>query len=62
MQPNTNIATVTPLATAQTVSLAYTYNFSQRTNLYTWASAGKNFQMFEGNHAVEVGVGLRHLF
>jgi predicted porin len=62
MQPNMNIATVAPLATAQTLSLAYTYHFSPRTNLYTWASAGKNFQMFAGSQAIEVGVGLRHLF
>jgi len=62
MQPNMNIVTVAPLATAQTISLAYTYHFSQQTNLYTWASAGKNFQMFASSQAVEVGVGLRHLF
>lgn len=62
MQPNMNIATVAPLATAQTVSLAYTFHFTPRTNLYTWASAGKNFQMFAGSQAIEVGVGLRHLF
>jgi general bacterial porin, GBP family len=62
MQPNMNIPTIAPLAFAQTLSMAYTYNFTPRTNLYTWTSAGNNFQLFSGNKAFEVGVGLRHLF
>jgi general bacterial porin, GBP family len=62
MQPNMHIPTIAPLAFAQTLSMAYTYNFTPRTNLYTWTSAGNNFQLFSGNKAFEVGVGLRHLF
>lgn len=62
IQPNMNIQTIAPLAFAQTISLAYTYNFSARTNLYAWTSAGNNFQLFQGNKAFEIGVGLRHLF
>ena len=62
MQPRMNIVTIAPLAFAQTVSLGYTYAFSKRTNAYVWASAGRNFQLFEGNEAFEFGVGLRHQF
>jgi len=62
IQPNMNIETVAPLAFAQTISMAYTYNFSPRTNLYSWVSGSRNFQLFAGNKAFEVGIGLRHLF
>jgi GBP family porin len=62
IQPNMNIETVAPLAFAQTISMAYTYNFSPRTNLYSWVSGSNNFQLFAGNKVFEVGIGLRHLF
>ena len=62
IQPNMDIETVAPLAFAQTVSMAYTYNLSPRTNVYSWVSASRNFQLFEGNKVFEVGIGLRHLF
>jgi len=62
IEPNMNIETVAPLAFAQTISLAYTYNFSPRTNLYSWVSGSNNFQLFAGNKVFEVGIGLRHLF
>lgn len=62
IEPRMNIATVAPLAFAQTVSVAYTYNLSARTNFYAWTSAGNNFQLFAGNKAFEIGMGLRHFF
>ena len=42
-------------------SLGYTYNFSKRTNLYTFASYANNFAMVSGLNATQVTVGLRHL-
>lgn len=62
IEPRMNIQTVAPLAFAQTVSVAYTYNFSARTNFYAWTSAGNNFQLFAGSSSFEIGIGLRHLF
>lgn len=46
----------------QIVSLGYTYQFTARTNLYTYASYGQNFAMVETAKSSMVGVGIRHQF
>jgi len=53
MQPNMNIATAAPLATAQVLNLGYTYHFLPSAN---------NFHVFAGSRVIAVGIGLRHLF
>ena len=43
-------------------SAAYLYNFSRRTNLYTYASYGNNYAAVRAAQSTVVGVGLRHQF
>ncbi|MEI8400961.1 MAG: porin [Alcaligenaceae bacterium] len=43
-------------------SAAYLYNFSRRTNLYTYASYGNNYAAIQSAQSTVVGVGLRHQF
>ena len=43
-------------------SAAYLYNLSRRTNLYTYASYGKNYAAVQSAQSTVVGVGLRHQF
>jgi predicted porin len=46
----------------QIVSVGYTYQFTTRTNLYTYVSYGQNFAMLETAQSSMVGVGIRHQF
>lgn len=51
------------LTTPQMIySAAYLYNFSRRTNLYTYASYGNNYAAIQTAQSTVVGVGLRHQF
>lgn len=43
-------------------SAAYLYNFSRRTNLYTYASYGNNYAAIQSAQSTVVGVGIRHQF
>jgi predicted porin len=43
-------------------SAAYLYNFSRRTNLYTYASYGNNYAAVQSAQSTVVGVGIRHQF
>jgi predicted porin len=43
-------------------SAAYLYNFSRRTNLYTYASYGNNYAAVRAAQSTVVGVGIRHQF
>jgi GBP family porin len=43
-------------------SAAYLYNFSRRTNLYTYASYGNNYAAVQSAQSTAVGVGIRHQF
>ena len=43
-------------------SAAYLYNFSRRTNLYTYASYGNNYAAIQTAQSTVVGVGIRHQF
>ena len=43
-------------------SAAYLYNFSRRTNLYTYASYGNNYAAIQSAQSTVVGVGVRHQF
>jgi len=43
-------------------SAAYLYNFSRRTNLYTYASYGNNYAATQTAQSTVVGVGIRHQF
>lgn len=43
-------------------SAAYLYNFSRRTNLYTYTSYGNNYAAIQTAQSTVVGVGIRHQF
>ncbi len=43
-------------------SAAYLYNFSRRTNLYTYASYGNNYAAIRSAQSTVLGVGIRHQF
>lgn len=43
-------------------SAAYLYNFSRRTNHYTYASYGNNYAAVQSAQSTVVGVGIRHQF
>jgi len=45
-----------------TVSVAYTYDLSRRTNLYSIASYSKDYGFVDGNKSTVLGFGLRHMF
>ena len=52
-----------PLTGPQMIySAAYLYNFSRRTNLYTYASYGNNYAAIQTAQSTVVGVGVRHQF
>jgi len=46
----------------QILSLGYTYQFTTRTNLYTYVSYGQNFAMIDSAQSSMIGVGIRHQF
>jgi len=48
--------------TSNTFAVGYTYDFSKRTNFYTYATYATNFAFIDGTKSTEVGVGLRHRF
>jgi len=48
--------------TSNIFSAGYTYAFSKRTNLYTYATYATNFAFIDGTKSTEIGVGLRHIF
>jgi len=54
---------INALTAPQTVySAAYLYNFTRRTNLYTYASYGNNYAAIQTAQSTVVGVGIRHQF
>ena len=50
------------ISTQNSLSLGYTYNFTPRTNLYTYVSYTMDYAMIEGLTSFNVAVGLRHAF
>jgi len=48
--------------TSNVYSAGYTYDFSKRTNLYSYATYTTNFAFIKNVKSTEVGVGLRHIF
>jgi len=49
-------------ASQQIFSLGYTYSFSAKTDLYTYASYAKNYAMVRDTSSSMAGAGLRHRF
>ena len=53
---------LTEIANQIIYSAGYLYNFSKRTNLYTYVSYANNFAKVNSAQSLMVGVGLRHQF
>jgi len=43
-------------------AVGYTYDFSKRTNFYTYATHATDFAFIKGTKSTEIGAGLRHRF
>jgi predicted porin len=62
MQPRGIMTSDPQFNTQQILSAALTQQLSVRTNLYTYASYGKNFAMIDSAETFVFGVGIRHQF
>ena len=62
MQPKGIMTSDPQFNTQQILSAALTQQLSVRTNLYTYASYGKNFAMIDTAESFVFGVGIRHQF
>jgi predicted porin len=62
MQPQGSMTSDPQFNTQQILSAALTQQLSVRTNLYTYASYGKNFAMIDTAESFVFGVGIRHQF
>ena len=62
MQPVGDVLPTWVRETQMIYSAAYLYNFSRRTNLYTYASYGNNYSTIQDAQTTVVGVGIRHQF
>jgi predicted porin len=62
LQPVGDVIPNSLTAPQMVYSAAYLYNFSRRTNLYTYASYGNNYAAIQTAQSTVVGVGIRHQF
>lgn len=62
MQPIGDSIVRAESATQAIYSVGYTYNFTRRTNLYSYASYGSNYSMVKSAQSTVVGIGIRHQF
>jgi len=62
LQPQGDAVPNTLTGPQMVYSAAYLYNFSRRTNLYTYASYGNNYAAIQAAQSTVVGVGIRHQF
>ncbi|MEI7569082.1 MAG: porin [Alcaligenaceae bacterium] len=62
LQPQGDVVPNSLIAPQMIYSAAYLYNFSRRTNLYTYASYGNHYAAIQTAQSTVVGVGLRHQF
>ena len=62
LQPVGDVIPNSLTAPQMVYSAAYLYNFSRRTNLYSYASYGNNYAAIQTAQSTVVGVGIRHQF
>jgi predicted porin len=60
--PNSNLKDAYNAKNQNSYNLAYTYDFTKRTNLYTYVGQSINYATDETAKSTVVGVGLRHQF
>jgi len=62
ISPNTNMKDAYNAQNQSSFNLAYTYDFTKRTNLYTYVGQTVNYATIDTAKSTVVGVGLRHQF
>lgn len=62
LTPNTNMKDAYNAQNQTAYNLAYTYDFTKRTNLYTYVSTMRNVATVDTAKSTQVGVGMRHQF
>jgi general bacterial porin, GBP family len=60
--PNTNMQDAYNASNQNSLNLGYTYDFTKRTNLYTYVGQTANYATVDTAKSTVVGVGIRHLF
>jgi len=62
LTPNTNMKDSYNAQNQTAYNLAYTYNFTKRTNMYVFAGMMQNVGTVDTAKSTTVGLGLRHQF
>jgi GBP family porin len=60
--PNTNMQDLYGAKNQNSLNLGYTYDFTKRTNLYTYVGQTQNYATVDTAKSTVFGVGMRHLF
>ena len=60
--PNTNMQDAYNASNQNSLNLGYTYDFTKRTNLYTYVGQTANYATVDTAKSTVVGVGIRHMF
>lgn len=60
--PNTNMKDAYNAQNQSSFNLGYTYDFTKRTNLYTYVGQTVNYATIDTAKSTVVGVGIRHMF
>jgi predicted porin len=60
--PNTNMQDAYNASNQNSLNLGYTYDFTKRTNLYTYVGQTANVSTIDTAKSTVVGVGIRHMF
>lgn len=60
--PNTNMKDAYNAQNQSSFNLGYTYDFTKRTNLYTYVGQSVNYATVDTAKSTVVGVGIRHMF
>jgi GBP family porin len=60
--PNTNMKDAYNAQNQSSFNLGYTYDFTKRTNLYTYVGQSQNYATVDTAKSTVVGVGIRHQF
>lgn len=60
--PNGNMQDAYGASNMSVYSVGYTYDFTKRTNLYTYVSYANNYGTIDGLKSTTLGVGMRHQF
>ena len=60
--PNSNLKDAFNASNQSSYNLGYTYDFTKRTNLYTYVGQSVNYATVDTAKSTVVGLGMRHAF